>query len=233
VAVNRRCPATVALFGLLTIFVSLSANAQSNSASTFGTGGHATSANIPTGAVHPPTGPVQPPTGTVPIAPSGTLPNLPRSIGEHHHHHDGQYAPPFYGFPVPYAVNLDGTSAYTDSDSSNSDDQDPNYQGGPTVFDRRGSGAESYVAPVDGLSAPESEDREDSAASDPPEPTTLVFKDGHRLSVENYAIIGQTLLDLTPGHTRRVPLADLDLAATQRENDDHGIVFQIPETRGN
>jgi hypothetical protein len=232
--VNRRCSATVALFGLLTsVLVCLGANAQNNAASTTGLGSHAVSGTIPTGAVHPPTGPVQPPTGTVPIAPSGNLPNLPQSNSEHHHYNDGQFVPLFYGFPVPYAVNLDGTSAYSDSDS---DDQDPNYQGGPTVFDRRGSGEDSYVAPVADLSASERQDQDedrDSAPSDPPVPTTLVFKDGHKLSVDNYAIIGQTLLDLTPGHTRRVPLADLDLAATQRENDDRGIVFQVPETRGN
>ena len=97
--------------------------------------------------------------------------------------------------------------------------------------DRRGSGAESYVDPVSDLSAPQEEDRVSTADPDPPEPTTLVFKDGHKLSVENYAIIGQTLLDLTPGHTRRVPLADLNLNATRQENDDRGIVFQIPETQ--
>jgi hypothetical protein len=56
----------------------------------------------------------------------------------------------------------------------------------------------------------------------------LVFKDGHKLEVGNYAIIGQTLFDMTPGHARKVPLADLDLEATRRQNDDRGITFQLP-----
>jgi hypothetical protein len=46
--------------------------------------------------------------------------------------------------------------------------------------------------------------------------------------VNNYAIVSQTLYDLTPGHPRKIALADLDLAATEKQNDDHGVVFQLP-----
>jgi hypothetical protein len=59
-------------------------------------------------------------------------------------------------------------------------------------------------------------------------PTTLVFKDGHQIEVGNYAIVSQTLYDLTPGRPRRIALADLDLSATEKQNDDHGVVFQLP-----
>jgi hypothetical protein len=62
----------------------------------------------------------------------------------------------------------------------------------------------------------------------PQAPTILIFKDGHQLEVANYAIVNQTLYDLTPGHPRRIALADLDLPATEKQNDDHGIVFQLP-----
>ncbi|MGB6405504.1 MAG: hypothetical protein WBF26_21880, partial [Candidatus Sulfotelmatobacter sp.] len=61
-----------------------------------------------------------------------------------------------------------------------------------------------------------------------PDPTVLVFKDGHQLEIGNYAIVNQTLYDLTPGHPHRVALADLDLPATQKLNDDHGITFDLP-----
>jgi hypothetical protein len=60
----------------------------------------------------------------------------------------------------------------------------------------------------------------------------LVFKDGHKLEIGNYAIVGSTLFDLTPGHSRRVPLSDLDLDATKKENDDHGILFEVPSSLG-
>ncbi len=75
------------------------------------------------------------------------------------------------------------------------------------------------------------------ASADPPRdvpevPTALIFKDGHQVEVENYAILGQTLYDLTPGHSRKVALASLDLQATEKENDDRGIVFQVPASSG-
>jgi hypothetical protein len=123
-----------------------------------------------------------------------------------------------YAVPVPYAVDV------SDADTSG-DDDDAAYQGGPTIFDRRGSGPDSYVPPSSTAS-------EETAQADPdPEPqpaTTLIFKDGHQLEVNNYAIVSQTLYDLTPGHARKIALADLDLPATQKQNDDHGVVFQLP-----
>jgi hypothetical protein len=146
----------------------------------------------------------------------------------HHHHQNGDYAGPvWYAVPVPYAVD----NGAIDDDPDN----DPNYQGGPTVFDRRGSGARSYVPPMD--DPPPAHAASDEAAASDPEPsqppTTLIFKDGHKLEVGNYAIVGATLFDLTPGHSRRVELADLDLDATRKENDDHGVIFQLPVPQAN
>ena len=68
----------------------------------------------------------------------------------------------------------------------------------------------------------------------PPEPsetpaTLLIFRDGHRLEVRNYAIMGSTLFIITPDR-RKVPLSDLDLQATARENDDRGVDFRVPST---
>jgi hypothetical protein len=231
-SMDRCIRALIAAFGLFAVLVFLapSSDAQGSggpaSISSSGSGGRAVVGTVPTGPVHPPT-------GTVPPAPSGSLPksHIASSLpaGSERHHHDAGFAPVFYPVPIPYAVDLGSADAYAGSDA---DDQDANYQGGPTVFDRRGSGEESYVPPVSDGSEQESADRASdiTAAADPPEPTTLVFKDGHKLDVENYAIIGQMLLDLTPGHTRRVPLADLDLGATREENDERGIVFQVPQT---
>ena len=44
-------------------------------------------------------------------------------------------------------------------------------------------------------------------------PTVLVFKDGHRSDVINYAIVGDTLFDFGSARTKKILLADLDLAA--------------------
>jgi len=144
----------------------------------------------------------------------------------HRHHHYVGYTPPVvYAVPVPYAVDIGET------DDSDADDSDSDYQGGPTVFDRRGSGAESYVPPVKNVPKPHSvqpADDEAQAPEAPLEPTLLVFKDGHQLEVGNYAIVGPTLFDLTPGHPRKIALADLDLEATRKQNDNRGVVFQLP-----
>ena len=87
----------------------------------------------------------------------------------------------------------------------------------------------------------ESEDQDLYARSDPaprareaetPEPpalaTVLVFRDQHKLEIQNYAIIGQTLWSFAPQRTQKIPLADLDLPATAKANDERGVDFRVP-----
>lgn len=147
--------------------------------------------------------------------------------GHHRRNRDGANLLPYlYAFPVPYAVD---SNDYTDAPDAPEDDT--SYQGGPTVFDRRGSGARSYVPPVEDSPAAHANVESDPVASDPLPaalPTVLVFKDGHELEVSNYAIVGSTLFDLTPGHSRRIPLADLNLDRTRQRNEENGMIFQLP-----
>ncbi len=58
--------------------------------------------------------------------------------------------------------------------------------------------------------------------------TVLIFKDGHQVEVANYAIVGTTLYELNDGRSIKVQIADLDLPATVKENDNRGIEFQVP-----
>lgn len=58
--------------------------------------------------------------------------------------------------------------------------------------------------------------------------TVLVFHDGHRTEARNYAIVGQTLWIYTQDESQKVPLSDLDVAATKNANSDRGIIFQMP-----
>jgi hypothetical protein len=62
-----------------------------------------------------------------------------------------------------------------------------------------------------------------------PIPTVLVFRDGHRLEVKNYGIVGQTLWMFNEQHARKVALADLDLQATERVNASRGVEFLVPK----
>ena len=56
----------------------------------------------------------------------------------------------------------------------------------------------------------------------------LVFKDGHRQEVSGYAITGDALYDLGQGRARKIQLADLDLPATVKLNDQLGNDFRLP-----
>jgi hypothetical protein len=58
--------------------------------------------------------------------------------------------------------------------------------------------------------------------------TVLVYKDGHRSDVVNYAIVGDTLFDFAEGRTHKILLADLDLPATEKANDERGVEFKVP-----
>ncbi len=159
---------------------------------------------------------------------STSVPTLPNGNGQHRHHHQENFGPPLlyaYPYPVPYAVDNEPP------DSPDSAEPDANYQGGPTVFDRRGSGERSYVPPINDAPAPHAAASQDVSESSPApaaDPTLLVYKDGRQVEVGNYAIVGSMLYDLTPGHPRKIALADLDLEATRKQNDDRGIVFQLP-----
>ena len=56
-------------------------------------------------------------------------------------------------------------------------------------------------------------------------PAVLVYRDGRHREIENYAILGDTLWVFAGQTTRRVALAELDLKATQRVNDERGVPF--------
>jgi len=237
-SLQRSVPASLALFAAFLFFAVPASSAQTNNAASFGVGSHAANsaptthfyATPPTGPVTPRTGPVAPPTAGH-THPSGIAHN-----GDHHPRHTATgtaYYPYIYALPVPYAVDTSATDDADNADANDSGDNDAEYQGGPTIFDRRGHGAESYIPPADDNSVRQPESATDDGGPDPiPEPpqapTTLVFKDGHQIEISNYAIVSQTLYDLTPGHPRKISLAELDLPATQKENDDHGVVFQLP-----
>jgi hypothetical protein len=255
---QRAIPALLALFGVLFIpvlFVSLaSAQFSSASASSGGGGGHGSSGGGGGASFSHGGGSGQ---STAGVSFSGHTSssrtshwgNSVNGFTEHHHRNanGGAFLYPYvypYVYAVPYADPNDPDSQNADSQNDDADD-DSNYQGGPTIFDRRGSGRDSYIPPTyEGPAHAQTQPAPDAApqqlgdnvttaaagptAEAPQPPITLVFKDGRQLEVENYAIVSQTLYDLTPGHHRRIAIADLDLPATEKQNDDRGIAFQLP-----
>ena len=73
---------------------------------------------------------------------------------------------------------------------------------------------------------------EPSEAAEPSNipPTVLVFKDGHRQEVRNYAIVGQTLYAMEGFTTQKILIALLDLKATVKANQDLGLEFNLPSS---
>jgi hypothetical protein len=61
------------------------------------------------------------------------------------------------------------------------------------------------------------------------QPTELVFRDKHTEEVQNYAIVGQTFWILNAEKARKIPIAQLDIPATRKVNEDRGVDFQLPE----
>jgi hypothetical protein len=71
--------------------------------------------------------------------------------------------------------------------------------------------------------APQSPARTDVSAT-----TVLVYRDQHHEEISNYAVVGRTLWIFNQERARKIPLADLDLAATSKVNDDRGVDFNVP-----
>ena len=110
-------------------------------------------------------------------------------------------------------------------------DDEEDYGGGPTIFDRRGSSRRTRVVEVEREPAPASQP---VVAAEPPSPvvpqpsTVLIFRDGHQAELLNYAIVGDTIFDLAENRSHKILLADLDLPATRKANDERGVDFQVP-----
>ncbi|HWZ83767.1 MAG TPA: hypothetical protein VNW47_14140 [Terriglobales bacterium] len=125
----------------------------------------------------------------------------------------------FGGLPyTPVIVVPSDSYAYDDEDDS----------GGPTIFDRRGS---RYVRERE---VAREESPVTQPAAMPPSPvvaqpsTVLVYRDGHQVELQNYAIVGDTIFDLTDNRSHRILLADIDVPATRKANDERGVDFQVP-----
>ena len=162
-----------------------------------------------------------------------------RGFGFRHQRNFGRSGP-FFGdiVAVPYAYPMYVMDPGVD-DSMEQED----YRGGPTIFDRRGPGAEYYKPrEEDYRRNSESDYAREMPRSEPPQaeqpvqaqlPTTLVFKDGHESQILNYAIVGDNLYELSGGRSIKIALAELDVPATQKENDQRGVDFRVPPAKAN
>jgi hypothetical protein len=148
-----------------------------------------------------------------------------------HHHRHFFRGWPYAGYGYPYY----GDPWYYGNDSYSAD----SYQSSP-AYDYSGAYADSgrEQAEIDRLENEVDRLREERGARGSPsqahskadsQPTQLVFRDKRTEEVQNYAIVGQTFWVFSEQRARKIPLADLDIPATKKANDDRGVEFQLPE----
>jgi hypothetical protein len=175
---------------------------------------------------------------TTPRPGLGIAPNA----GFHHHRHfrnnNNVVFVPVYSYPVYSDVGdylLTNEDAYIPSYARPQPwDQTANQQPvapqapGPTVME---PGYQPAPPPQQTASvAPAAQPQPASQQPAEPQPeTVLVFKDGHIMQVGNYVIVGDTLYNLSGAYREyKIPLADLDLDATVKANEDRGLEFHLP-----
>jgi len=137
----------------------------------------------------------------------------------------GYYGYPYYGYPWDYghdSYSADLYQSYPPSD----------YSSAYLENNREQAEIDRLENEVDRLRE-EREARESGGsqarAKTEVQPTQLVFRDKHTEEVQNYAIVGQTFWVFSPQRARKFALADLDIPATKKVNDDRGVEFQLPE----
>ncbi len=136
------------------------------------------------------------------------------------------------GYYVPYAVPV-----YPDYENEQAMEAQQQYEPdppAPTIFERRPVSA--FVPPAPS-SQPEREQAAEPAAAPvaqperPQEPTVLIFKNGTRQEIQNFAIVGEMVYELSPEY-RKIPLSDLNVPETVKENETRGAEFHVPAHKG-
>lgn len=168
--------------------------------------------------------------------------------------HDGRYRAPYRGYgygygAYPYYANswalLPWDLGYSDfaGDSEDYDDSGnytaqqpqnevatPTDQGyGPAYPSEDGSYRPEYgPQPYPDYAPPPPASSSDAAIAPEP-PLTLFFKDGHQESIENFVLTPQTVIVMkASGRQQRIPLADLNLPATEQAAQQAGLDFNPP-----
>ena len=139
---------------------------------------------------------------------------------------------PGWSYPYPYLGGGIDPYWWWDSGSSSSYDEDYERNRAEANEMNQQSLEEQRMRRQEEADGDQDSHHQDSytnpsrAESDVPA-TVLIFRDQHQQEVRNYAIVGQTLWSFGP-RTQKIPLADLNLAATTKANDDRGLTFRVP-----
>lgn len=155
---------------------------------------------------------------------------------------------PVYWYPFPYVIDPGfydwgdtGDDAYNDQgganpyipDANSGDYGQPYPAGAPGPYNGiPPNPAAPYSqppehAPASGGARPAY--RDSNSPSAPQEQLTLIFNNGRQpQTMRNYMMNAKILTDMDSNHYERIPLDEIDLAATAQVNRAHGVEFQVP-----
>jgi hypothetical protein len=130
------------------------------------------------------------------------------------------YNDPYYGSPY-YSL-----PAYSTPDQSATDAQINNLNGQIQTLENQVQLLQDELAATRAQQIPPSPLQANPATPPAPIiPTTLVFRDGHQTEIQGYAVLGSTLWTSYQDGFRKIPLSDLNLDATRKENLKRGVNF--------
>jgi hypothetical protein len=133
---------------------------------------------------------------------------------------------PYAGYYGWYPDTFDYQSDYSNNDQSADSYADSSYPGPYREDSGLQRDVQTLSGKIDRLQA-EAEARNHPKTEAEPA-TALVFRDQHVEEVHNYAISGGMLWVLNEQAAKKIPLAQLDIPATVKMNDDRGVDFQVP-----
>ncbi len=132
---------------------------------------------------------------------------------------------PYYGWYGPYDYQSDSQADYQSNYQTG--DSSAGYSGPYRDDGGLQRDLDSLNGKVDRLQADVEARNHPKTNMEPA--TALVFRDQHVEEVHNYAIAGGTLWVLNDQAAKKIPLAQLDIPATVKMNDDRGVDFQVPQ----
>lgn len=147
------------------------------------------------------------------------------------------YVYPFYGYPyygpeVVYEDQSPYTGAGTFNIPTEAAPQRSFYEPRPAPSAEDDRYGDHYTDGRESLRQPSAEPPRTSEPvspeeEEPAEPTLFIFKNGSTLEVQNYAIMGDYIF-VFAGERRKIALAELDIPATTKANEDRGTDFHTP-----
>jgi hypothetical protein len=165
-----------------------------------------------------------------------------------HHHHGFNFAPAVrfrYRYPLYYGGYYSPSywdwwgSSYDSNESSQNDYAQRQMLGQIDDLSqevqrlRQEKESSQTASALAATPAPRPTPVPPQASVEPPKidsglPVVLVFFDKKIQEIKNYAVMNEMLVVFDGTRTRKIPLRDVDLAATMKLNDERGVDFQIP-----